>query len=118
MNTLLITSSTLAWWFIGLVSTQLLWRELPEFRSSLKYELGPFVYVLLFLISLTGLVPVYFYLSRITANKIEEGRARKQFREAMQDEKNRLVLEYHEKLLEENGLSDIAKFDPSDAEIQ
>ena len=114
----LIVSGALVWWFIGLVSTQLLWRESPKLRTSLKFELGPFVYVLLFLLSLTGLAPAYFYLSRITANKIEESQARKQVRDAMQDEKNKLVLEYHEKLLVEDGLGDIAKFDPSDAEIQ
>lgn len=118
MSTLLIVSGALAWWFIGLVSSQLLWRELPTGEGTLKSELGPLAFTVFFFLSLTGPVIAYFYMSRATANKIEEHRARKQVREAMRDEQNRLVLEYHEKLLAEEGLGEIAKFDPGDAEIQ
>ena len=118
MSTLIIVSGALVWWFIGLVSSQLLWRELPTGEGTLKSELGPLALTVFFFLSLTGPVIGYFYMSMATANKIEESRARKQIRDAMQDEQNRLVLEYHEKLLAEDGLSDIAKFDPEDAEIQ
>ena len=118
MSTLLIASGALVWWFIGLVSSQLLWRELPTGEGTFKYELGFLAFTVFFFLSLTGPVIGYFYMSRATANKIEESKARKQVREAMTDEQNKLVLEYHEKLLAEDGLDDIAKFDPSDAKIQ
>lgn len=114
----LIVSGALIWWFVGLVAAQLIWRELPKGRGSFIFELGPFAFTVFFFLSLTGPALGYFYASRAAANKIEESRARKQVRDAMIDEENKLVLEYHEKLLAEDGLSDIAMFDPSEGRIQ
>ena len=118
MSTLLLASGAAVWWFVGLVATQLLWRELPRGEGTFLYEAKPMAYLVFLIASLTGPVLAYFYVSRATANKIEEGRARKQVRDVMKDEQNKLVLQYHEKLMEQEGLGDIAVFDPAEGEIQ
>jgi len=105
MTTVLLISGALVWWFVGLVSSQLIWRRLPNEKGYFAYEWGPFAKLGFFLLSLTGPLPMYLYLSSKTADRIEESQARKQVREEMIAERNRLRVQYYEKLLTEEGIS-------------
>ena len=105
MSTLLLVSGGLVWWFVGLVASQLIWRELPSGAGTIKTELYPLLFLVFGIFSLFGPVLGYFYMSRATANKIEEKRARKQVRDAMRDEKNQLILKYHGRLLKEEKMN-------------
>jgi len=105
MTTVLLISGGLVWWFVGLVSAHLIWRRLPNEQGHFIYEWGPFARMGFFLLSLAGPLASYIYLSSLTADRIEESAARKQVREDMVAERNRLRVEYYEKLLTEEGVS-------------
>jgi len=101
VNILLLVSLILLWWFPGLVSANLVWNRLPNKRGDVRYEWGPFVAFGLIALSATGPIFSYFHLSKVAADRIEESSARKQVREAMEDERNKLRVEYADKLLKE-----------------
>jgi len=105
MTTFLAISLFAAWWFVGMVSCRLIYRRMPSGSGTAKYELGPFLVVPLSLFSLTGPLPLVILLSELTTDRIEEGQARKQVRNEMKAERNRLRVVYYEKLLTEEGIT-------------
>ena len=105
MTTALLISAGFIWWFVGLVSAQLIWRKLPNGEGNFVYEWGPFARIGFFVLSLTGPLAFYLHLSNLTANRIEEGQARRQVRNEMIAERNKSRLLYYEELLTQEGVT-------------
>lgn len=114
ITTILTVGGGLIWLFVGMVSTQLLWRTLPNEVGDFRYEWSLFLVPIQLVLMLLGPVTGYLYLSYVTANKILafNGKA------AIRADRERLLNAIYEKALAEDmDIADIGRMDVDDLQL-
>lgn len=114
ISTILLSVAGLTWLFVGLVSTQLIWRTLPNEKGDLRYEWSPFLIPIQIILALLGPVTAFFYMSHMTTNRIfaSKGNA------AIRADRERLLNAIYEKALAEDmDIADIGNLNVDDLQL-
>ena len=114
ITTILSVGAGLIWLFMGMVSTQLLWRTLPNEVGDFRYEWSLFLVPIQLVLMLLGQLTGYLYLSYITTNQIlaTKGSA------AIQADRERLLNAIYEKALAEDmDIADIGRLNVDDLQM-
>lgn len=114
ISTILLSVVGLAWVFVGLVSTQLIWRTLPNEKGDFRYEWSLFLVPIQILLALLGPVTAFFYMSHVTTNRIfaSKGNA------AIRADRERLLNAIYEKVLAEDmDIADIGNLNVDDLQL-
>ena len=114
ISTILLSVAGLAWLFVGLVSTQLIWRTLPNEKGDFRYEWSLFLVPIQIVLVLLGPVTAFFYGSHVTTNRIfaSKGNA------AIRADRERLLNAIYEKVLAEDmDIADIGNLNVDDLQL-
>lgn len=114
ITTILSVGAGLIWLFLGLVSTQLFWRLLPNEKGSFRYEWGPFLIPIQLVLVLLGPATVFFYMSYIAANKILAFHGKTAIRA---DREQLLNAIYKKVLAEDMDIADIGNLNVDDLQL-
>ena len=114
ITTILSVGAGLIWLFMGMVSTQLLWRTLPNEVGDFRYEWSLFLVPIQLLLVLLGPVTGYLYLSYVTTNKILATKGST----AIRADRERLLNAIYEKALAEDmDIADIGRLNVDDLQL-
>lgn len=114
ISTILLSVAGLAWLFVGLVSTQLIWRTLPNEKGDFRYEWSLFLIPFQLLLTVLGPVTAFLYVSHVTTNRIfaSKGNA------AIRADRERLLNAIYEKVLAEDmDIADIGNLNVDDLQL-